>query len=232
MTSYPVASSAARLPGLRLVGSMTLLAALLPGCLMSGLTPQPRVFCPEPQQSLPGQVAFFEGFTGVNEGAIPTGWTGGDGLAVQRSLWRMSLAPFELRPKYAFSVPNVRFSGDFQVEWALQTASGQGNDSTSGRAYSMTVGSVQVVLETGWGGGWPSRVKMGSSQAELEDLANASVLIRLTREGNVYRVFVNTKPMLLARYDNPGVIEGISFLAQNTGPGFEVVGIRISGKAP
>ena len=225
-------------PALLVSAICTLGCAAPPPATSSSTTPPSGAARPEPRRicgKASTQIAWCEDFFDLAEGSLPPDWIGGDGLMVKVSGGRKVLAPFEPRAEYLVTMPSWKATGDFRIDWVLRTARGYPEDlsgmtmeNTDPVFYTIRAGTLEMTLQTSWGGGWESTIKLNDSSETLSDLANTNVQLGLAREGNVVKVFVNSKQVLLARYDDVSTIDGISLVASNAGKEFEIQAIAMA----
>lgn len=138
---------------------------------------------------------------------------------------RNVLVAFEPRPEYMVTMPAWKAAGDFRIELMFQTS--RNEDAWEGSTYALRAGTLEMQLRID-DNMEDSTVVLNNSSELLPDLADKSVQLVLAREGNVCKVFINSKQVLLARYDDVSSIEGVSFVVTNPGSDFKLIGIAMT----
>lgn len=208
--------------------NLSLMIVVIVACAPPPAASSGAVAAAAPSRLCKPGATYCEDFAEVGEGALPTGWIGGDGLAVKVVGGRKVLAPFEPRDEYVVTMPEWRATRDFRIDILIRTSARNSTGMINERAhYSIRAGAMELALDTNWG---KSTIRLNESREPLGDLDNAAVLVGLLREGNVCKVFVNSKQVLLARYDDVATIEGVSLVASHTGKDFAVHAVSLTTK--
>lgn len=208
--------------------TLLVLVAAVAGCMEYGADGKLRVasapitttFCKAAPQTPAGTADRCEDFAAVAQGNLPAGWIGGDGMIVQPSARFRGvpvLTSFEPRAEYSVLIP-WRFGGDYRVDLSLFACQG-------GRV-SLAVGQATLAIEPEFYP-TPARIRLGESVRDLPDMLASGHFISLIRTGSVYKVMYDLQQVLLARYDNPGDVDGLAF--KSTCARFGVVGVRVAG---
>lgn len=200
----------------------------LPAASLQPVTarPQPRRFCQQFRPAAPPlEAVTCEDFATVAEGTLPTGWLGGEGLVVRNLGGAQALVPFERREVERLTATGFRALGDYQFDWALRLGSGARPHMSE--SYRIYVGSCVVTLRTLWEHR-PTLVTLNQSEApELPDLSGQAVHLSLRREGNVQRLLVNGRQLIVARYGVTETVDG--FAVEVEGPGdYALLGFRLA----
>ena len=72
-----------------------------------------------------------------------------------------------------------------------------------------------------------TEVGLNASRTNIPYIGESRFLIALVREGPVCRVYVNTRQVLIARYE-AAPVEGLTISASNVGTNFGVIGIAMT----
>ena len=142
---------------------------------------------------------FFEDFSGISEGTAPTGWLGTEHFAVRRASRGSSFRCLE--PGVArFTIPGVLLAGDFQFEVVASQVTWSGYMTTS-KGVELQIGTLVFGIRDR---GWESYAFMGQSGAKFPRPPDGAVVrFVLERRGNVFRLSVDGRELVLARYPEP-----------------------------
>ncbi len=158
------------------------------------------------QQSIPGNAIsnqpgraanalFFEDFSGIAEGSAPTGWLGTEHFAVRRASRSSVFRCFE-RGVARFTIPGVLLTGDFQFEVVASQVTWSGYWGAKG--VELQIGTLVFGIRDR---GWESHAFVGQSGAQFPRPPNGAVVrFVLERRGDVFRLFVDGRELVLARY--------------------------------
>lgn len=157
--------------------------------------PPPPTFCAVERRETPA--ARCEDFMGIEEGQIPAGWQGGQGLMVGAALatpGRRFLASYEPRNAYSVTIP-WRVVGNYDIKVQLRTAE------LYDRRLTVRVGTVQFKLGQFWAN---FTVEINDRRQENLHTASPVATIILRRTGstsNLFKVIVDGTEAMTTRVD-------------------------------
>ncbi len=156
--------------------------------------PEPKVEKPVVKEEPKEKIFYYEDFSTVEEGDIPKGWLGGEKLMVKKEGREKFLTPFE-KGVHRFSVDNIVFPKDFIFEWIINC----GRSGYHDQQHAVTIGDVKIAIcyEHGL---WTYCSRMNETAAEHEDIRGKTVKVSLKKIGAVFRLFIDDKQILMARY--------------------------------
>lgn len=227
------------------IGSTALVAMSCAGCMPAtagGLAGAPPTICTNmpATPSAAGNVVKCEDFTRVAEGGIPSGWQGGAGLVVQQDpdARHAVLVTNEPRQQYNITIP-WSFGGNYRLDASVKACLG----------LQMAIGNVRLIFDTkpGYAAGYYVGIvrtgvvekKQGKSDdphVESEPAPQTWVPVEpydksywgvtLKREGDVHKVTLGSKQILLARYENLPDAESLTITSSCQ---FGLAGLRVDG---
>lgn len=226
-----------RVNGTRTFVPLAIAVASASSCMpptAGGLAGGPPTLCTNMSgTSSPGNVLRCEDFGKVAEGTIPRGWSGGAGMMVKddTDARRPVLKGVEPRAQYNLTVPWA-FGGNYRLDLGIKGCSG----------LRVSVGHATLMFGTAAAAS-PDHLGIVRTRqagavddhatavtwAQVEPFHHSFWGMTLVREGDVLKVTMGSKQVLLARYEDLPDPEGITFTS--TCP-FAVSGIRVDGPPP
>lgn len=216
-----------------MVGVASSVAFLATACMVSGrplyIGGSSNSFCDRPKM-MEGSAVQCEDFSKLKEGTLPAGWMGGSGLAALASPdfnGGNVLMNFESRDSYKIDIP-WKVSGDFVV--TVYAAFGCSTGCDRGRhRYKIEVGNLTVeVNDHDPFGGAPTTVALQGASMEAS-WERGFHWIHINKKGNVYTLVVDSRQVLVGRYD--GLPSAQSIAVSADGGGFALAGIRVESSA-
>ena len=146
-----------------------------------------------------GFVFFKEDFSDINEGNIPDKWIGGESLIVSSDGRRKHITPFEGR-NHKFSVVDIDFPENFKFEWILQTPPPGWWEHTA------IIGDVKIKLDNNG-----RSVHMNNTEKNIDNIAGKTIKISLEKYSDVFKLFIDGRQIIIARYPKYRSPKGFSF---------------------
>ncbi len=177
-------------------------------------SPQPM---PTSTRSAPAGYVYFEDFKNVPDGMLPDGWLGGEKLMVKSDGRQKFVTDFEQQSNHKVLIDNITFPENFEFTIVFQF---------SHQAYSTHVfaylGSLKLTIDVyGW-------YRINNTVIDKKvDWRNKLVKAVLTKEGPIFRLYINGEEVLLMRDTDYKLPQAISLEFQNMS-GFRLmqVGLR------
>lgn len=172
---------------------------------------------PTTMPSTPASYVFFEDFQNVQEGMLPEGWLGGEKLMVKSDGRQKFVTDFERQESHKVLIDNVAFPENFEFTTVFQF----GNQAY-GTHLIAYLGSLTMTSDVyGW-------YQLNNTRVDKRmDWRNKVVKAVLTKEGPIFKLFINGEEVLLTRDTNYKLPQAISLEIRNQS-GFKLmqVGLR------
>lgn len=174
---------------------------------------------PSPQSTsttTPARYVFFEDFQNVREGMLPANWLGGESLIVKSDGRRKFVTDFERQDEHKVLIDNVAFPENFEFTTVFQF--GNQADGTHFFAY---LGSLTMTIDVlGW-------YRLNNAKVEKQvDWRNKIVKAVLTKDGPIFKLFINGEEVLLLRDTDYKLPQAISLEIRNMS-GFKLMQVGL-----
>jgi hypothetical protein len=157
-------------------------------------------FTPRPPLK-PGTVFFSEDFSGVTEGLLPEGWTGGEKLAVVSQGSKRVLQAFEKTKEYKVHTSLIEtWPEDFRMEWVIKC-----DADTWSESYLMLIGDLTVELKLVPGSWSSARFQMNESRAEVRNFSGQGgtvFRVAVEKRGAVFKGYVDGVELIVMRMES------------------------------
>jgi hypothetical protein len=145
---------------------------------------------------------FYEDFSSIEEGGVPSGWLRIEHVLVRSSGNEKLLTPFEPGDN-EIVIPNITFPPNFRIEWYCRY---QGNPFH----FYITVGNVTAGMNS-----WSKEIKINDSIESITGIENRMILMSLEKNDTVFRLFVDGSEIVLTRVTD---FEDATSIILNFGP--------------
>jgi TolB-like protein len=172
---------------------------------------------PSPTPSAPAGYVFFEDFQNVQEGMLPSGWLGGEKLMVKSDGRQKFVTDFERQESHKVLIDNVTFTENFEFTTVFQFG-----DRAYGTQLLASLGSLTMTIDVN---GW---YRLNNTKVDKNvEWRGQIVKTVLTKEGPLFKLFVNGEEVLLVRDTNYKLPQAIALEIRNQS-GFKLmqVGLR------
>jgi len=176
-------------------------------------SPQPTTTT---SRSAPSGYVYFEDFQNVSEGMLPENWLGGEKLMVKSDGRKKFVTDYERQNNHKILIDNVSFSENFEFTVVFQFASQAYH--THFFAY---LGSLTMTIDVhGW-------YRLNKTIIDKRaDWKNKIVKAVLTKEGPIFKLFINGEEVLLLRDTDYKLPQAISLEFQNMS-GFKLMQVGL-----
>lgn len=148
--------------------------------------------CGQIAWAAPGDVFYFEDFSLVKEGDLPSTWSGGQNSMVKEDRGRKLLVLFQHKQD-SFVIPDVLLPENWNFDIVVKLDWEVG----------FTIGAARVLVN-----GYTGETQLNSTGRYGETLNGKTVTISLRKEGAVYKVSINGREVVMGRF--PGPVTGNS----------------------
>ena len=161
-----------------------------------------------------GDKIYYEDFSSYKQGELPSGWIGGDNLAVKETKRKKVLAPFA-KGGYDVTTNNIMFPKDFVVKVLMKYHYGNSG------SLNIYIGNYKIIMR---GPSFSSFVKDKNSESKRSNVSRGKTFsLSLKKDGIIFTLYVNGQMMLFGRY--PGL--EMSNIRFQSGSKFEIESITV-----
>ena len=146
-----------------------------------------------------GFIFFKEDFSDISEGNIPDKWIGGESLIVSSDGRQKYITPFESR-NHKFSVVDIDFPKNFKFEWILKTPPPGWWEHTA------IIGNVKIKIYNNG-----RSLLMNNTVKDIDNIAGKTIKISLEKYGDVFKLFIDGRQIMITRYPGYRSPKGFSF---------------------
>lgn len=172
-----------------------------------------------------------EDFIALEDGHLPKGWLGGDGLA---AFHHGMLRPFEPRERYSITAP-FSASGDWKLEVQMAVCSSQNQGCKTGwYDTSINLGSLSVRFEALRELNTCTNVTLGTTSARVmksrdtcDDLSGDFHVVVVEKRGEVVTLHLNSRKLLVGRYPDASEVPSVTF--ESNSAGFILGKVQLTG---
>ena len=178
------------------------------------------------QSSSNGDTFYKEDFSGIEEGLIPSGWIGGNTIAVNSSKskkGRKVLTNFTTgtqKPPHNFTIPDIPFPEDWKFEIECVIYGGTSNSWSD--YYEFKIGEIKIRFED-------RIIQLNGIKTGKPVPSKGQIsLVTLEKSGSVLKLFVNSEKYYVIRVENMEPPKGISFTTHKEFDIYRLEGTRLS----
>ncbi len=167
-------------------------------------TEKPEKKPKEKKATMEERIFFKEDFSEVEEGHFPKNWIGGEDLMVTSDGRQKFLTPFEKSSNHNFIVNGIEFPNNFKFEWIINC----GSRGFMNQWHSVKLGNVTIKIGDGYNS---NKVMMNNTKKEYQCVAGKIIRVSLKKMGDICKLFIDDKEIIMARYPNFIKPTGVSF---------------------
>ena len=167
-------------------------------------TEKPEKKTAENKTTVDKRIFFMEDFSEVEDGCFPKNWIGGETLMVTSDGRQKFLTPFEKSSNHNFIVSSIEFPKNFKFEWVINC----GSRGHMNQHHSVKLGNVTIKIGDGY---HSNRAMMNNTNKEYQCVAGKIIRVSFKKMGDVCKLFIDDKEIIMARYTNFIKPTGVSF---------------------